>query len=524
MAPRRGNIDTIGQTQLRELSGGTFATKLVTTDESAKTTGNILTVDDNGNVVDSGVAATAVETGAVFGASGSGHAAGAVPDPGSTAGSTRFLCEDTTWAVPPGTGSGSGSVTSVALTVPSWLSVSGSPITTSGTLVVTATSGQTANQVLATPNGSSGAASLRALAAADIPNLATSKITSGTFSTDRLGSGTADSTVFLRGDGAWATPAGGGSGSVSSVGLTVPSWLSVSGSPVTTSGTLAITATTGETANRFLATPDGSTGAVGLRAITAADLPLATTGAFGAVKPDGTTITISGGVITSTSSGGMTNPMTTAGDIIYGGTSGTPTRLAGGTSGYVLTSNGATSAPSWQAATGGSGSGPTVTQLSWGSGSTLWSSNTWYPSTQTFTGFKHLKIRAVLNRSSTSATLAIAISSNATTSYQFSAQSDGNLVWYYNSTTSSQSVIQASSTSTTQIAGNTYIELEFFVFGSSVNMMRALKDMYLLTNAGSTLQVSNSTNTSMNMASGTFTVYVNIDSTSNIVAAYVETF
>jgi hypothetical protein len=64
MAPRRGNIDTIGQTQLRELSGGTFATKLVTTDESSKTTGNILTVDDNGNVVDSGVAATATVTGA----------------------------------------------------------------------------------------------------------------------------------------------------------------------------------------------------------------------------------------------------------------------------------------------------------------------------------------------------------------------------------------------------------------------------------------------------------------------------
>lgn len=51
--------------------------------------------------------------------------------------------------------------------------------------------------------------------------------------------------------------------------------------------------------------------------------------------------------------GGMTNPMTTAGDIIYGGSSGTPTRLAGGTSTFVLTSNGATSAPSWQAAAGG---------------------------------------------------------------------------------------------------------------------------------------------------------------------------
>ncbi|WP_348269849.1 SGNH/GDSL hydrolase family protein [Edaphobacter paludis] len=34
----------------------------------------------------------------VFGASGSGHAAGAVPDPGAAAGSTRYLREDGTWA------------------------------------------------------------------------------------------------------------------------------------------------------------------------------------------------------------------------------------------------------------------------------------------------------------------------------------------------------------------------------------------------------------------------------------------
>lgn len=52
----------------------------------------------------------------------------------------------------------------------------------------------------------------------------------------------------------------------------------------------------------------------------------------------------------------MSNPMTTAGDTIYGGASGVPTRLAGGASGYVLTSNGATSAPSWQAPAGGSSS------------------------------------------------------------------------------------------------------------------------------------------------------------------------
>jgi hypothetical protein len=45
----------------------------------------------------------------VFGPSGSGHSKGVVPDPGSTAGSTRFLREDATFDVPPTFGaSGSG--------------------------------------------------------------------------------------------------------------------------------------------------------------------------------------------------------------------------------------------------------------------------------------------------------------------------------------------------------------------------------------------------------------------------------
>lgn len=49
--------------------------------------------------------------------------------------------------------------------------------------------------------------------------------------------------------------------------------------------------------------------------------------------------------------GGMTNPMTTAGDIIIGGASGTPTRLAVGTSAYVLTV--VAGVPAWAAAAGG---------------------------------------------------------------------------------------------------------------------------------------------------------------------------
>lgn len=55
------------------------------------------------------------------------------------------------------------------------------------------------------------------------------------------------------------------------------------------------------------------------------------------------------------------NPMTTVGDIEYGGTVtggvAAPTRLAAGTSGQVLTANGAGVAPSWQTAVSGGGSG-----------------------------------------------------------------------------------------------------------------------------------------------------------------------
>lgn len=54
-------------------------------------------------------------------ASGASHAAGIVPDPGSTAGTTKYLREDGTWQVPPGTSSvtGSGSSSGVADTIPS---------------------------------------------------------------------------------------------------------------------------------------------------------------------------------------------------------------------------------------------------------------------------------------------------------------------------------------------------------------------------------------------------------------------
>lgn len=55
------------------------------------------------------------------------------------------------------------------------------------------------------------------------------------------------------------------------------------------------------------------------------------------------------------------SPMTTGGDIIYGGASGVGTRLANGTNGQVLTSSGGTTAPTWTTPSAASG---TVTSVS----------------------------------------------------------------------------------------------------------------------------------------------------------------
>jgi hypothetical protein len=50
-----------------------------------------------------------------FVASGPSHARGTVPDPGASAGTTRFLREDATWATPPGGGGGGGNFVSVTI-------------------------------------------------------------------------------------------------------------------------------------------------------------------------------------------------------------------------------------------------------------------------------------------------------------------------------------------------------------------------------------------------------------------------
>lgn len=88
----------------------------------------------------------------------------------------KYLDGTGAYSVPSGTGT--GSVTSVAQTVPTEMTISGSPVTTSGTLALDWNSAS-GNKVIASPaGGGSGAYAGRALVALDIPNIAESQVTS----------------------------------------------------------------------------------------------------------------------------------------------------------------------------------------------------------------------------------------------------------------------------------------------------------------------------------------------------------
>lgn len=96
-----------------------------------------------------------------------------------------------------------------------------------------------------------------------------------------LWSGSCSSTTYLRGDGSCATPGGG---SVTSVALSAPNIFSVSGSPVTSSGTLALGYATGLTSNENQVFGVNASGAAGLMAITNAMMPAPTVSALGGIQ------------------------------------------------------------------------------------------------------------------------------------------------------------------------------------------------------------------------------------------------
>lgn len=173
-------------------------------------------------------------------------------------------------------------------------------------------------------------------------------------------------TNYLRADGTWAAPAGGGT--VTSVGLSLPSFITVSGSPVTGSGTLTGTLAS-QSANLFFASPNGSTGTPSFRAMVAADLPTTTANSIGNLSPLFTS-SISGQAISFTLSNAagyswFGNASSTSGAPSFNTTT-IPTAMlpvfSGSSAGLVPSSAGGTTNflradGTWQAPSGGGGGG-----------------------------------------------------------------------------------------------------------------------------------------------------------------------
>ncbi len=291
-----------------------------------------------------GGALTSTKTLAIstFVGSGASHARGAVPDPGATPGTSAYLREDATWVVPP---IGTGTVTSVGLVLPAELTVSNSPVTTSGNLTGTWAS-QTTGKVFASPNGSTGIPSFRSLATADLPTVGVAQ--GGTGAVTLTGVLFGNGTSPISGENP-LTVVHGGSGAATLTGLLV-------GNGTGAFSTLAIP----------LTAVNGGTGASTLT---------------GVLVGHGTSAVTAEGPLT-VANGGSGAASQTAYAVLTGGTNSTgayQSVASVGTSGQVLTSNGASALPSFQSPSGG-----TVTSVS-GSGGTTGLTLTGGPITTTGT-------------------------------------------------------------------------------------------------------------------------------------------
>ncbi len=171
-----------------------------------------------------------------------------------------------------------GVVSSVALSAPAQFSVGGSPVTSSGTLAL---SWQTVSQNygLWGPVSGSGVPTFRQTTGPDIG--ITTKGDLLTFDTALARLPIGSNTYVLTADSSQATGmkwAASGSGTVSSVAMSVPSGFAIGGSPVTTTGTLALSFASTVAAYSFLYNPNSTTAAASWNTMSAAALGLTTKG------------------------------------------------------------------------------------------------------------------------------------------------------------------------------------------------------------------------------------------------------
>lgn len=169
---------------------------------------------------------------------------------------------------------GNTGVTSVALAVPSSImSVSGSPVTTTGTLAVSLND-QAANTAFAGPTtGASAAPAFRTQALADLPQLTNGQLYVGSTGSSVVATTiTAGTDITVTNGAGSITIASTAPAAVTSVALSLPSIFSVSGSPVTSTGTLTATLATQSANTLFAGAASGGAATPTFRAPVIADI------------------------------------------------------------------------------------------------------------------------------------------------------------------------------------------------------------------------------------------------------------